>query len=1122
MAFDELISREDIQNGLPARRAQSLLSYVESKVAYIISQNRQELDDFSTDEALAERDLAFLEATTLARRPPVKPSIQDLERYCSSWANLVPENPRLRAAFANLLGQNYRFNFDDIPRIRTAIGFDDVTVRLAYLRLYNVGPEKIFSVHPRFGDRMAWLWRGFSEGLDKMPPFLVAFFLSLVSTISVGVLVLPIAVASLGLFVGLLIMGGLGLLNVYTVVSIAESASRSLDSRYHSGFLGRLVKDFLGKFGELSYNIGLFFLSLMALGAYFIGFGESMSDLVTLPSWVWGAVLLVIVILSLWRRPISNSVSVTLMLGAVSLVLLGGLMITAAFFQRPNQPSSLDFTPSISGLAVGIIAFAFFGHTTVSNCARVVLRRSKTTRPLIYGTIFGQLFVIALYFGWTLLVYGVTGPEALVASSGTALMPLTDAIGWPVGIASFVLTLVVMGLGASQLAATLARQIKAIFPSQSRHYVMLARRKGRLLFYHPEDPNAPRFGLSYMGLDNDIGQFRLDVQIGYESHRVEFGATEHWDSFSLIQRYPQLRDYGVEISFDIQDESPEYARLQIISTVTGVDYTGGQNTRPITPMLVAYKRERDNVGPNLSDVLTLQETEQKVINWVMRQGEVKLSEMVAYLSQTPEKTVTLLDSLVDRGFIREIESDDEPRFRTRFQARRSRQLVQDLAQVLMESPETPPTIQGYTIERLDQIINVAPNSFMQPSYAGVVQAPYPGNNSTPAMGMPINYQAAPPTPAMGIPINYQAAPSPYQPPAPNMAGQAPYPPNAGPARPYVPPPPRPNNVGPFPPGYRPPTPNVSGPILGLPVGSAPVGATPPPQPALPNGIMPPAGMGRQAVAPPPKTAAPMGIELNLGQRQKFLLGFLPIIFVFVVAESLMVLDSVTFPSALGMTGFFFVPLLAWIIPALLLTSSQRKGEAMPDLLWQLLGFPVISCGIGVFTGAVYFFHSIVLWQHPAGRATAFLFGLAAIVATIFLARYALIERIIVELRDDRRKRARDFFAITVGGKPALSDVRLLYPEGEQQHENYNEEVQEIARLKSAIFQLPPTNARQLRIRTYAIAPEYDTESLPAILELHNNAGSYRFDVTLTGGTFQVGYDGEPCVIEVKLPFTPSS
>jgi hypothetical protein len=59
------------------------------------AQARRTMQRFLTQDAARERDLAFFAAFSRARRPPFRPTIQDLERYSPRWPVLALENPRL-------------------------------------------------------------------------------------------------------------------------------------------------------------------------------------------------------------------------------------------------------------------------------------------------------------------------------------------------------------------------------------------------------------------------------------------------------------------------------------------------------------------------------------------------------------------------------------------------------------------------------------------------------------------------------------------------------------------------------------------------------------------------------------------------------------------------------------------------------------------------------------------------------------------------------------------------------------------------------------------------------------------------------------------------------------------
>src|SRR5919106_1526630 len=108
MAPDDLFTRDEVLGGLPARRAAATLFLIESRAAHLADRARRAGNFLLSEDAEHRRDLQFLEAFSGGREPPVKPGIHDLEQFAPQWASLVPANPPLRAAVANMLGRKYR------------------------------------------------------------------------------------------------------------------------------------------------------------------------------------------------------------------------------------------------------------------------------------------------------------------------------------------------------------------------------------------------------------------------------------------------------------------------------------------------------------------------------------------------------------------------------------------------------------------------------------------------------------------------------------------------------------------------------------------------------------------------------------------------------------------------------------------------------------------------------------------------------------------------------------------------------------------------------------------------------------------------------------------------------
>ncbi len=106
-AFDELFDRERLLGGLPAKRASTLLFLIESRTARLTGQSRQAMQRFVSSDAAQARELDYIEAFALGREPPLRPTVQDLERFAPQRAPLVARNSRVQAVLALRMSEKY-------------------------------------------------------------------------------------------------------------------------------------------------------------------------------------------------------------------------------------------------------------------------------------------------------------------------------------------------------------------------------------------------------------------------------------------------------------------------------------------------------------------------------------------------------------------------------------------------------------------------------------------------------------------------------------------------------------------------------------------------------------------------------------------------------------------------------------------------------------------------------------------------------------------------------------------------------------------------------------------------------------------------------------------------------
>ena len=97
-------------------------------------------------------------------------------------------------------------------------------------------------------------------------------------------------------------------------------------------------------------------------------------------------------------------------------------------------------------------------------------------------------------------------------------------------------------------------------------------------------------------------------------------------------------------------------------------------------------RERSQ-GLRMSDLLVLPEALAGVLQWMLRQGGVTLTDVTAFLDQDETAARTVLATLVEKGFVREIEMRGETTYRVRLAPVRGRKLPEGLWQALDDKVE---------------------------------------------------------------------------------------------------------------------------------------------------------------------------------------------------------------------------------------------------------------------------------------------------------------------------------------------------------------------------------------------------------------------------------------------------
>ncbi len=498
-SFD-FLSREELLEGrvAPGRKANTLLFAIECRTAQLVSQSKQATALYLTKKAVEERERAFLEAMAAGRDLPVQPTIQDLERYAPQWTDLVSEaDVNLRAALAQAIAKKYVLARDSVPNIRAALGLDQADVQQAYERLYGEGLSSIYAGKVTPGARIRWALSRLASRLEGLPPFWVAFALTL--PVGPGLLAIPIAVADVGAVAAIVLLVIFGAINALTAAALAETVARSGTMRFGLGYLGQLISEYLGNAGSLLLTSIMAIDNLLVMIVFYIGVAGTLQGATGLPSALWVAALFAIGLYFLSRKSLNSTVASALVVTTINVLLL----IIIPLFALPYiQPANLayaripfiggqPFDPGVLRLIFGVMLSNFFSHMLVANYGRVIIRRDTSARSWIWGAVASIGMTTLISCLWVLCFNGAIAPDALARESGTALTALQARVGPIVTWLGSVFVVLSLGMASIHVSLALLFMMEERLPSSSKGWL-----SGRARFLISISPVAGVFVVS--------------------------------------------------------------------------------------------------------------------------------------------------------------------------------------------------------------------------------------------------------------------------------------------------------------------------------------------------------------------------------------------------------------------------------------------------------------------------------------------------------------------------------------------------------------------------------------------------------------------------------------------------
>jgi hypothetical protein len=684
--MDGLFSREELLGRPPARRARALLSLIQRRAALAAWRAEQatspvpeaglapvdgsELTEPPDASGLATADAAFLAAHQAVPRGLPSASIHDLERFAAEWAPLAPENPRLLAAIAKLLGEQYRFTYRDVPGVRVALRLDTPAVAEAYRWLFRADLATIYAPRVSAKERAGWALAAFGHWLDALPPFWLVFIYTFALGIPQCLVAIPIAAAIVGPAAGipLILLGGL--LSFVTVPCIAEAAARNGSLRYGLAYLGKLAEEYLGVPGALLFTVANLVLYLLTVMSAAFAISGALANALVVPAWAWNLGLMALSLLLLARGSIQFSLGLSVLLAAVILVLLAFLMalgiphFDAANLTHGAASLTPGHTPGL-GNVVGIVLMGYFAEAFIVQCAKMVLPRDPTGRALIRGGLAGVAAIGLLLCAWTFAVNGEIAPARLAGLTDTVVAAMASRNGAVALFAGTILIVLLPGLAMLRCLVGAFNTAREWLPAPPRSLFTLHEEVDRLVLRARSTRGGASVGLVYAGADHRGACFRVDAQVGGELRHAVIVASAALDLGALFAALPVLRETGLEFTLKVLERQGDTVRVQVAS-----------------PPGVTCELGRAASGLTLSELVGLVPEERSVVNWLVRRRAGTLEELATGAELDDAATRAALERLEGRGLVRREPAAPVPVYRLRFARRPTRALPDALWQAL--------------------------------------------------------------------------------------------------------------------------------------------------------------------------------------------------------------------------------------------------------------------------------------------------------------------------------------------------------------------------------------------------------------------------------------------------------
>src|SRR5438046_8654670 len=134
----------------------------------------------------------------------------------------------------------------------------------------------------------------------------------------------------------------MGVINMVTIASMAEAVTRNGSIRYQGSYLGRLVRDYLGRPSSILLTTMVVTICVLVLLAYYLGFSLTLAGATPIPAEVWVGVLFLIGVYFVRRKNLHATISSALVVGMIN---LGLILILSVLALGHLRVENLEYIP---------------------------------------------------------------------------------------------------------------------------------------------------------------------------------------------------------------------------------------------------------------------------------------------------------------------------------------------------------------------------------------------------------------------------------------------------------------------------------------------------------------------------------------------------------------------------------------------------------------------------------------------------------------------------------------------------------------------------------------------------------------------------------------------------------